>query len=471
MGQTYSYKEYMDTNDIPNSFDGLDEERIEFEKKIKFLILVRKMGTFDFFGSKKYEQIDSFQITRTDIKNYLESFDIKKHLDWINYVLPNKVINVIKKPMFINYDIEQKILSDEEYLNKINLIKCNLVKEIYSTLNDNDKNIIYENLFCNYPQYIYFNEFFQLFIKKYGPKDNSDAEIKIFFENFVELDRYNVHGIDEIIQCIDDDIKKTKSISKSWFSNTNIITWNERFEYFKNNHNFQLKLQNYEKQIKKKIYGDFKPNEKIKFTDDYFNDASSDLLIKIANDYTLDKFFRTKIINNVSYKQYTFDIKYDLMKTKYFNELDEEKKSKLTDYKLDYNSHYELFKLDETKYMKILLYNDQIDDYTFNHWEFDNWEFLNKFNEVVQMCLKQKILVDAGMTAKNQDEHCSITLLDNYIDTMYFIYNPPVFLRRKGIKYYQQYIDLMNKFAKDFDFDFEKINYLNMKPRIVFDFD
>jgi hypothetical protein len=54
---------------------------------------------------------------------------------------------------------------------------------------------------------------------------------------------------------------------------------------------------------------------------------------------------------------------------------------------------------------------------------------------------------------------------------MYFIYNPPVFLRRKGIKYYQQYIDLMNKFAKDFDFDFEKINYLNMKPRIVFDFD
>ena len=33
-----------------------------------------------------------------------------------------------------------------------------------------------------------------------------------------------------------------------------------------------------------------------------------------------------------------------------------------------------------------------------------------------------------------------------------------------------EYINLMDKYARDFGFDFDKINYLNMRARVVFDF-
>ena len=541
MGQEFSYDEYMGELDIPDSLDGLDESRILFEKKMKFLILLDKFGTFGFCGSSEYKELGEIKITRTDIKNYLESFDIKNHMNWINEVLPNKLVNIVKKSDYIDLDLEKKIKEDVEYKNKINPKKCDLVKEIYSNLNGNDKIDICKRIFDKYSKYIKDKEIFEIFICKYGPKDNNDDEIKKFFVNFDKFDKYKVTNKNFLVMLIDEKIKNSEP--RTLFNFFNNITWKKRFEFLKNNPDFYSELSSYENGIRDKILDAFKPDEKIldafkpdeiiKFVDNYFNNLTPDMGRELANDYKFNKIFKEKIIKNENYKKFEFEVKYDLLKKKYFNELDKEKKEKLTEYKLDYNSHYELFKLDEKKFMKILLYHDQIDDFTFNHWDFDNWDFLNKFNEEVKTYLKNKIYADSNFIVekkeknKNKDDdedkdkdkdedkdkdkdkdkdedkdkdkdkdkdedkdkdkdkdededdedddkyecrHRQITTLDNYINIMYFIHNPPVFLRMTDTKYYPEYINLMDKYARDFGFDFDKINYLNMIARVVFDF-
>lgn len=394
MGQDFSYVEYMGDQEIPDSFDGLDEDRILFEKKIKFLILLQKFGTFCFFGSAKHKNADKIKITRTDIKNYLESFDIKEHVDWINEVLPNKVVNMVKKSDFIDWNLEKNIKKDTEYLDKINPKKCELVKEIYSTLDNDDKVNIFKRLIDKYSDHIDKNEIFKMYINLCGPKDNTDNEIKIFFDKLSEFDKYKIKDeINYVVKKIDNHINKKRS---QIFKFMNAITWVERFEFFNNNSDFYKELYSYEDGIRKKINNDFEPDEKVKFVDDYFINADQDKLIKIYEDYSFNKIFRDKIRENEDYRKFEFDVKYNLLKTKYFDELDEKKKNELTEYKLDYNSHYELFKLNEKKYMEILLGNDQIDDYTFNHWDFDNYEYLDKFNEEVKTYLKNKIYADSN---------------------------------------------------------------------------
>ena len=466
MNQEYLCAEYIiGEQDILNSVDGLDVERIRFEKKIKFLILLLKFGTFADFGCENEEEFDSnFQITRTDVKKYLESLDINDHLDWINLVLPNMVVKQIKKLKFYNLDLEKKIYSDEEYINKINPKRCELIKKIYSTLNNDDKNTICKILFEKYSKYISSKEIFRIFLSKYGPKNNTDVEIKCFFDKFIEFNRYE--NKNSIVISIDEKITSTKSL----FNKIKNITWQERIEFIKNNVDFYsiLILKIDENKIREKIYYNFESDEKISFVDDYFNNCSVNLLVKISKDFKFANFFGDIIMTNEINKKFELDVKYDLLQRKYFNELEENDKNKLIEYKLDYNSHYELFKLDEKKYMKILLYNDRIDDYTFNNWDFDNFEFLNMFNDEVQIYLKKKIYSDSNLIIKNR--HTPITSLDNYIDTMYFIHNPPTFLRMKDREYNPKYINLMDEFAKDFNFNFEKINYLNMKIKIGFEF-
>jgi hypothetical protein len=73
MGLTQSYTEFMPKQDIPNSWDGLDEHRVMFEKKIGFLLLLGEMGSHEFFGSAEHKSFGYDTISRTGIKNYLES--------------------------------------------------------------------------------------------------------------------------------------------------------------------------------------------------------------------------------------------------------------------------------------------------------------------------------------------------------------------------------------------------------------
>jgi hypothetical protein len=241
----------------------------------------------------------------------------------------------------------------------------------------------------------------------------------------------------------------------------------EKLEIFKNINDdefiSELNLHIIVEEINKNLSVD----DKIKFVDEYFLNAGRDKICEMCDYYEFKDIFKN-VKKNKELKTLIINTKHEIFRTKYYDKLDEETKAKYTTYRLDYNSHWELFKLDEEKYMKILNHNVLIDDYTFGNYNFDNFSFLNSFNEEVQIYLKNKIHADKNFIV-DETRHTKISNLDNFIDIMYFTHNPPEFLRPQDYKFYPDYIELANKYLEELNYDFSKINYLNMKLRIVFD--
>lgn len=190
------------------------------------------------------------------------------------------------------------------------------------------------------------------------------------------------------------------------------------------------------------------------------------ILKKIIFGFDIDeKIFKNKIFNNKDYDKQLYDIKIELLKTKYIDDLLTES-NEFFEYKLDFDSYYELFKSNEQEFMNIIKYNDLIDDYTFGSYNLDNYEFLNCFNEEVKTYLKNKIYADTNHITREQ-KHTPITNLDNYIEYQYFTYNPPSFLRYNGLEYYPEYFKIMDKYVSDFGYDLNKINYHKYKTVLI----
>lgn len=477
MGQSHSYEEFMPEKDIPNSFDGLEQSRIEWEKKIGFLFLLEIFGIFGFFGSAEYQNFDDKKITRTDIKKYLESFNISNYIDWIEQTMPNKIIKIVSKDIdFLQFEIQKQIETDPEYINLINPLKYKLMVEKYNTLTPDDKIIIYSEITKSYNK-IYSGDlmivklYMKLFFSKYGETEKKIIE---FFDCF------NTYGKNRVLKFIDELFKRNKTNNNSIFnifSTQNSNLWKKKLEFIKNinydsefhesSHFFTL-INLSVSNILNKLDEIASIDDKIKFVDEYFLNAERDKMCEMCDYYNFKDMFGD-VKKNKELKTLIENTKYEIFRTKYYDKLDEETKSKYTKYRLDFNSHWELFKLDEEKYMEIITDNALIDDYTFEHYNFDNFCFLNGFNDEVQTYLKNKIQADTNYIV-DESRHTKISNLDNFIDIMYFIHNPPSFLRPKDYKFCPDYIELANKYLEELGYDFSKINYLNMKPQIVFEY-
>jgi len=423
-------------------------------------------GSFGFYGSAKHKDLNNKKITRTNIKNYLESFDISEYIDWIEQIMPNKIIKIVdKNKRYLNYEIEKQIESEPEYLNFVNSLKYKLAIENYNTLNSDDKIKIYseittkhKNFYCGTSLILkhYSNTFF-----------SNSSETKEQIINF-----FNTFEIFDILTFIDELYNKNKTnVKEDNLSDTKIDDldiWKEKLEIFKNINDDDLINPIYLQIIIQKINNILSTDDKIKFVDEYFSNAERDTICYLCDDYKFKSDMFKNIEDNKELKTLIKNTKYEIFRTKYYNELDEETKTKYTIYRLDYNSHWELFKFDEEKYMKIITYNVLIDDYTFNYYNFDNFSFLDNYNKEVQTYLKNKIYADTNHII-DKSKHTIISNLDNLIDIMYFTHNPPTFLRLTDRKYYQDYIELANKYLNELNYDFSKMNYLNLKPRVVFD--
>lgn len=477
MGQTESYEEFMPERDISNSFDGLEQSRIEWEKKIGFLLLLDNFGSFGIFGSAKHKDLDGVKITRTDIKNYLESFNISEHIDWIEQLIPNKIIKIVSKDItFLDFEIDKQIKSDPEYTNPVNPLKYKLVVEKYNTLVPDDKIKIYSEIIYEHNKFYCGNSLIlKLYLNTFFSNSGETKEQIIKFFN-----SFKVFGNDKLLTYVNKlygknktNNKKRNSIFSNCFSNTEIDKFDEfdvlkeKLEIFKNIKDDEfintLNLYMIAEEIKKNI----SVNDKIKFVDEYFLNSDHNIICEICDYYYFRNIFHD-VQKNKELITLIENTKYEIFRTKYYDKLDEEKKTKYTLYRLDYNSHWELFKLDEEKYMKILNHNVLIDDYTFSNYNFDNFSFLSGFNEEVQTYLKNKMHADMHHIIK-ESRHTKISNLDNLIDIMYFTHNPPEFLRHHDYNFYPDYIEFANKYLKELNYDFSKINYLNMKLRIVFD--
>ena len=438
MGQTESYAEFMPKKDVPDNWEGLDEHRIMFEKKLSFLLLLQKMGSHGFIGSAKHNKsIRDVKITRTDIKNYLESFEIKKFLDWIKTVCPEKVLKLIEKEnlsLKFDFDLCHEIEKDKEYIKLVYPKKRELICEIYNdSIGLEQKKKIFDIMFNEYSTHIDKFKIFNMYLSKYSELLQTDEQIENFFKNDIDLLDKN-----KIENYIKDQVKILNSEKKSasifgFITQKNPITLKQSFEIIKNIQDIKFINSLTLEQIKKKLFTGMDLEEKIKFIDDFFDNSSDTQIVNFVDKlYIRVKEFE-KISENKKFKQFESNVKYNLLRTKYFDKLDEEKQSKLQIYRLDFDSHYELYKLDEAKYMGLIMYNDLIDDFTFDSYTFDSYDFLNGFNDEVKTYLKNKIYSDSNGLNEFEQRHTPITTLDNYIDIMYFTHNPPVFLRQNSL--------------------------------------
>ena len=326
---------------------------------------------------------------------------------------------------------------------------------------------------------------YNLFVNKYFSNVDiskiDDAKIIEFFD-FFGLYRYElIKYIDNIIlnNKENKNIKENKTIKLMFGccnSFLNIISWKERLNVAINvddiNNNSKCLPYMYHFttiKIIEFLQDKISFDEKINYVDNYFNDSKNDEIIEFTETFPISKIFSNKITLNNELAITKKKIIHELLRTKYSDEIYNEKNSKFIDYKLDYNSHYELYKSDEKKYMEMLSYNDFIDCEILNSYDHDNFEFLNNFNDEVKVFLKNKIFFNSNPVFQKK-ENVSISSLDNYIDIMYFIHNPPTFLRLKNIKYYPDYIKLMDEYVSEFNFDFSKINYLNAKLKVELEY-
>jgi len=101
--------------------------------------------------------------------------------------------------------------------------------------------------------------------------------------------------------------------------------------------------------------------------------------------------------------------------------------------------------------MKIVEYNEMIDDYTFGDYYYDDFNFLNCFNENVQNCLIKKIKADTNKIIKYEQKYNPVESLDDLIDILIFIHNPPDFLMSPDIEYHDNYNRLMIEYANKFN--------------------
>jgi hypothetical protein len=363
--------------------------------------------------------------------------------------------------------LDIKIEADEEYVNSVIPMKRGLICEIYRELTNDDKKKLLDDLFVEYSNHVDKFQIYHAYLQKYYQEPLTIEQIKNFITN--DFDVIDSAKLKIYIK------ENSNSQSNSIFNFTSKeISYEKMFEVIKNIQDKEFIESLRLDVIKKKFLTGMNLDEKINFVDEYFTSSSDNLVVKFIKDLpsrsSVGKIFNDKISGNEEFKKFKNDIRYKLLRTKYFSELDEKEKENMLTYRLDVDSHYELYKLNESKYIEILCYNDLIDDYTFAPFSFDSFDFLNGFNDEVKTYLKTKIYADTNHITDFNLRHTPITSLDNYIDIMYFTHNPPTFLRMKDIKYYPDYVILINKYLEEIGYDLKKTNYLNMGPRIIFEY-
>ena len=328
---------------VENSFDGIDPDRILFEKKIMFLMIADKLSCHGFLGSQKERNFKIPQITRQNVAAFLEDIKVTEYIDYVNSIMQN---GIIKK---INYD---DILSD----NKKNIYKNNLTEIL--------------NIIKNY------------LVEKYDEEKGNT-----FF--------------------------------------------NESFSHY-NSSFLQLKA-------------------KIESIHDKFDNDDKKILLNKFLDYMVP------LIDEEISKDALFNSKKD--------------ENEYIKFTMSFDSHYQFYKINEQKYIEFLSCHTLLDDYSFSFTPVDNYDFLNAFSENVKQAIIAKIITDYNYESNkevNEKYGGHIKTLDDLVDVVFIIENPPVFIKQSDKNYHKKHINKMIEYLRDFGYNENKLKIGKYKMKVEF---
>jgi len=447
MGNSTTKEVTFPTKDIvSDGVEDISEHRIDFEKKIKFLMISEKLSCHGALGSQGKKDVIP-EITRGNVKAYLENFNINENKDWINEHMPGKLISKIKNDNISSYfiltDKKKEMEEHIDYKNVLIDIKLETYKEI-----------------CH---------------------DFNETNIEEFYKKIISI-------------CYSQD-KQNISIDKRDIINlltTHIISEEDKnyfIQNFKNKLNDKKDIYN---EVNNLSFEDFMIKIKDFINSDDINKFFGPLCIMSFNkmnpetkkllvcDFILNYDSFHNVINNIYFGiiligNESFGKKEKKIQQKYFKEcvydtLPEEEKSKYTVLSIDFDSHYEFYKLDEKEYMQVLYFNALCDDWTFPYYPYSDFTFLDGFNTETKNSIISKINADTTMNSKAsvQEKYGEITTLDNFIDISIFTEDPPDFLKYNQCKYIPEHIEIMLNYLKDFNYDEKKLNYKKYKINISF---
>ncbi len=208
----------------------------------------------------------------------------------------------------------------------------------------------------------------------------------------------------------------------------------------------KIKAQNYSKELFKELKT-ISDAEKIlseAFTSGYFNkETFSDI-----------EFY----ISNPEYPELE-EIKQSHL-TKYYKEIWVEANPDKAHfgYYLNFSDHWDLYCACPTEYLKMIVSNCLVDDYTFEDYKFDYYGFLDYASPTVKTNIINKIKSDNNQ--KTTDRYGPIASLEDLVDVSIFVQNPPVFLRHSGLNYYPEYNKMMYQYLASIEWNWNKLDYL-----------
>lgn len=419
-------------------------ERQKFENNLSVLMLIVFFGTNGVFGSQKYIDIDlNTLMNRQVLIQFVKKMNIPSNMvDWINETMPNKLV--------------------KSYKPSIPLCSWSEVK--------NDKNI--------YSQYI--KEVIEIYKREIY---NLDSKIIDKLLNDIikkSLSDNDMLSIQEILSCYD--IKDEFSISRLF----NLETW-DKILYPEINKKYQVK----------NIFGWIKHQPTLEEIYEYllFVCETNPTLIKshlrphaiTGNNIkkenkielvvkALDK-IDTETYNYLFFNFIQIDQIYkneitkltDKYKIKYYEEVYCPNNPSCANYHLEFEDHWNLYLVDQEKYVEIVSYNTLVIDYAFSHYKGSNFDFLNGFNPNVKQNLINKIIADNDNKHDMDLHYGKIYSLDDLVDINVFIQDPPEFLKSNDLSYYENYSQILQQFLLKIGYDMSKLNYKKYKMNITFD--
>jgi hypothetical protein len=425
-----------------NSWNNMNINQINFEKKLRFLISTTKLSCHGMFGSMKEAKSIS-RITRGCVKKYIEDIDVGEYREWIESKMPNK----IKVSITDRYsgDVCKQLYSSKILNNLLNIVKSGFFKEMYENNDyDNDDKL----------------SLFKTIIAKpsYGNNITSKKELVDLCLKFainVGKKEHFINSFQKALRTKEEKLIKNKT--------------DEEIMYFINSCS--------EEYIEENLISTYKltdtltiimtHDEKIAFVDDFIKNAdlSKTNLITTYMDHEV----RKKIYENKECSTKEKETKFEYFVAHIYNDLTEEEKIKHNKYTIDLDTHYELYKQYEEEYIKLLTPYFLTLDWTFRSYGYDNFDFLNGFNDKVKDNLKKKIHADAHHKTKDDERYNEITSLNDLVDITLFVENPPYFLKPFDCEYHQKHIDEMMFYVKDFGYDENKLVYKKYKMNISFE--
>lgn len=436
-----------DINEVSIDFMQLSDKD-KFILKLKFILMCH-------YTTEKQLKFNINNITNEHINLFVKRYNFNNHIKEIEQLMPNKLIKTINHPFVFPHNMVKQMKNNEEIKNQLNQLVVKYFKQIDPTKISID---IVKDLFSwvtkKYYKCLSAKQSIILCSKLKGIDLNSELVSENEFNDFLKSISFDsLIGLKKLAE-----FNKLSTKDKvNFIINSNDETYNKFNDIKQDVFLYSCNLNNDDDKTQNEIRNKFSKT----FLDFICEELNCEQINNLlSHSYELEKHFE----KNESYTNEHDKISFAFYQEYYFPTLSEEEQLKKTHYSLTLDDQYELYKLNEELYVKVLCNYELILEITFKPYYLNEFGFLNGFSESIQTYLKNKIKFDENAVTLEGMPEGPIKTLDDLIDVFIFTFDPPKFLYKKDLlDIHPNNIQLIRESAKAIGYNMNKYSYKKFK--------